>query len=725
MRKWPLEGRLFVLLVLVEAAVALWLVGDDRIMRGHDTFVSFARGYFSWCHASQGGGMVQWLPWNGGGMPSWYLPQSFAPAELFPPAGALLDGASALAVFHLLIFLEELLFLSGLWLLARRFYRSPWTVFFVCLSAAGSCLWLDQMGFNLRMYSGLPLALAWGHDFLERGTRWKAFLAVLLMSLFVTLNYSILLTGFVILLYFVLYALVYRRRPELWGARLRPRRTDLAWVAAALVPMAIAWIISKPPVTATGFREGRGAGAVVEAESYLTYGGHLSPVRYLDFLAGLTPSLDFSLYCGILAAVLAVLAPFVRPGRRTIHLALCMLAVLLFSAGYLSLVGPVSFLGFPLLAYYRHVALAAAFVKLFVILLAGVGFDAVLAGRVRRPLLLAAAAASLTLAGLLATAGMSGEDTVRGLARLMETARAGLISFQDDLVKDALGSRLLLTSAAGALAASLTLFAATPLRRRPVLLAALLLAGHGAALYAWKVQISAAKTIALGPERAKYLTIGPLPWRPRRTTDRSTSPRYAAFRDIHPYGTQSDLENLFFCIDAVDPERVARPAEAKAFAVSVDRIRFFSRAHRTEGIPDLLEHPDASGDLLLLPGDGPPPDPASSDVTEGRAEVVSFDANHLRLRAEVDGPAWLLYADRWHAGWSATVNGRETRVERANQRWKAVALEPGASDVEFRFRQRPRRAWLLRFTAVNQLLWMIVPVVLAVRVAAGRGSIPS
>ncbi len=76
----------------------------------------------------------------------------------------------------------------------------------------------------------------------------------------------------------------------------------------------------------------------------------------------------------------------------------------------------------------------------------------------------------------------------------------------------------------------------------------------------------------------------------------------------------------------------------------------------------------------------------------GTIEVIDFSSNRLQVRTEVEHaqPVWLIYADAWHPGWTAKVDGRPTPVLRANVGFKAVQLTQGTHDVEFAFVDRQR-----------------------------------
>ena len=66
-------------------------------------------------------------------------------------SGGLFKDINFLPLFYAGVFLDELLLLTGVWLLGRRFFASPFTVFFVTISIMGSCIWILQPWFNFHL----------------------------------------------------------------------------------------------------------------------------------------------------------------------------------------------------------------------------------------------------------------------------------------------------------------------------------------------------------------------------------------------------------------------------------------------------------------------------------------------------------------------------------------------------------------------------------------------
>ncbi|MDA8189877.1 MAG: YfhO family protein [Dehalococcoidales bacterium] len=74
-----------------------------------------------------------------------------------------------------------------------------------------------------------------------------------------------------------------------------------------------------------------------------------------------------------------------------------------------------------------------------------------------------------------------------------------------------------------------------------------------------------------------------------------------------------------------------------------------------------------------------------STTASGAAVVRDLDVNEVDVLATADAPAWLVLSDTYDEGWKAYVDGRETKVYRANYVMRAVRLEAGKHEVLFRY----------------------------------------
>ena len=110
--------------------------------------------------------------------------------------------------------------------------------------------------------------------------------------------------------------------------------------------------------------------------------------------------------------------------------------------------------------------------------------------------------------------------------------------------------------------------------------------------------------------------------------------------------------------------------------------------------PDALLHRLADGDddlrHVALVEDVPPSGfrGTTEEARSGSVRFVIDDPEHIVL--EVDAPVrgFVVLADQYYPGWSATVNERPVPITRANYLFRLVEVPAGVSSVEFRYRPR-------------------------------------
>src|SRR5207237_10454772 len=79
------------------------------------------------------------------------------------------------------------------------------------------------------------------------------------------------------------------------------------------------------------------------------------------------------------------------------------------------------------------------------------------------------------------------------------------------------------------------------------------------------------------------------------------------------------------------------------------------------------------------------PAPSGSEPAVAAERIEDLGPNAVRVSASASAPSYLVLSDFYHRGWTARVDGQPARVFIANALFRAVALEPGAHQVEFRF----------------------------------------
>ncbi len=98
---------------------------------------------------------------------------------------------------------------------------------------------------------------------------------------------------------------------------------------------------------------------------------------------------------------------------------------------------------------------------------------------------------------------------------------------------------------------------------------------------------------------------------------------------------------------------------------------------------------DARREVLLtdcLSPPGPVDDSAAS--FGGSAMIRDETANRVIVQVSTDRPAYLVLSDTWFPGWTATVDGRPTRVWRANHALRAVVVPAGSREIVFTYAPR-------------------------------------
>jgi hypothetical protein len=171
---------------------------------------------------------------------------------------------------------------------------------------------------------------------------------------------------------------------------------------------------------------------------------------------------------------------------------------------------------------------------------------------------------------------------------------------------------------------------------------------------------------------------------------------------------------------------VNRDHLSRAFLVG--RPRFF------ESYETMLEYMktgafDPAGEVLLLAGQGGPPDgsvpeaalPEAGGVTaggpvgaavDGSVETLTYGPNGMDYRVETREECYLVFSEVYYPGWRAFVDGDEQEMLRADYALRAIRLGPGVHSVKVRYTPLYFRIGLLLSLAGLGLL--------AVLIASGR-----
>lgn len=76
---------------------------------------------------------------------------------------------------------------------------------------------------------------------------------------------------------------------------------------------------------------------------------------------------------------------------------------------------------------------------------------------------------------------------------------------------------------------------------------------------------------------------------------------------------------------------------------------------------------------------------SSGKIGTGVAELVSYTPNKIIINVQSSRPALLFLSDTYYPQWKASVNGKPTKIYRADYAFRAVVVPKGESKVEFYF----------------------------------------
>ncbi|MEO0080575.1 MAG: hypothetical protein ABIK44_07875, partial [candidate division WOR-3 bacterium] len=107
----------------------------------------------------------------------------------------------------------------------------------------------------------------------------------------------------------------------------------------------------------------------------------------------------------------------------------------------------------------------------------------------------------------------------------------------------------------------------------------------------------------------------------------------------------------------------------------------------------------------------------TGDTTAGTVELLSYDANCIRVRANLTAPGILVLGENWHPDWRVLVDGKPAPLLRAYHTLRAVALEPGNHEVTFNHKSGWFRLGLIiTGAAIGLLVFVAALTMLLIRI---------
>jgi hypothetical protein len=107
-----------------------------------------------------------------------------------------------------------------------------------------------------------------------------------------------------------------------------------------------------------------------------------------------------------------------------------------------------------------------------------------------------------------------------------------------------------------------------------------------------------------------------------------------------------------------------------------------------EGIKAALRDPNWNPAQTVVLAGKPDDEDDTLTMTEGTVTLLANGPTERRYRVTTDGVGYLVIAETWYPGWSATINGQEAELLRANLAFQAVTVPAGESEVTLKYELR-------------------------------------
>lgn len=722
---------------------SVWWPGTDTALAG-ESFYTFYSEFF--LH----GELLRWLPYGHYGIQAdhWQLFDLSPMSYLTGLMGWIFRAKNALLLFKITLFFEQVLLLFGCFLLSEKLFKFRSTVFFVCLAVIGTTMPLIQVFWNFRIFYLFPLVLYLLYLSFEKGKPHYLWWAgtVEIFSLTGSLPYYGPIHLLIALFFCVAFYLEFRPR---FVFILERSAQNLIFFILMLAVGAVFLYLEANMLNGIAV-ESRGRNAlshVVRLEDFLSYGPYLSPASFLGFLfpgvihqfSRVTPETQLLIYIGALPFFFVFYASVSTRSRLAILFGSIVLLLSFFSLSTTSAVSKLFYYLFPPLSLFRSLGMLKGILRLFLLFFAGFGLDQFLKdaqnleeGKEYRALLIKFYLCVAVASGLLVFLDMK---YLNAFAYLKEWIQ--FHHFQ-------LGIFFLFL-----------LFCALRLHRK-------IRMGGAAAIFFLALNVLPYQGLvyASWPKNPSWSELGRVQdyaFQMQRGLNYDLTKRsMMGLRQVQDLSRTTVEPHNYIQYDpcfqvfttSFQPEAVTRlnharwnlpsskPAEVAAFFRDPETLNFLQvvgcATPKVKIIPDALFASDQAEALHLIKtvsdfgrtvviedrtrqGNETLPAPQAVSASN-EVSVISFSFNELVVRARVSkaSGAWLYYADTYHPGWKAWMDGEEVPIYRANLAFKAIQLAPGTHTVCFRYFDSLRgvASYMLAFLSIAFGITLVLVILL-------------
>ncbi len=702
-----------------------WTFLTGNYIPAHDTLHNFDLFYFFYNQFYTTGHIAQWMPNYTYGLPAGYW-QIFAvsPTAYFCMLmGFIFKIPNALFLFNLSFFLENIIFVYGMYLLAKELFLLNSTRLFVCLSATSIHAIIGQSCFGIQIFYIFPLAAFCLLRFMSTKNPtffWLCGLTVIFGAIGNTLYFpfiwivalSVLFIGFTL------------KSTNPLKPLLSLKANNIA-LGALFIFMAACFYLTiseLPHFAQMPFRaDGKASNSL---GMFLTYGD------YLDLKKLLTWSIfgnNWSFYIGMIPCLFFIYALIKERSRKFfVFLSATVVIACLTFAGIVA----VFLYFFPGMSLYRHLGMSYDLLKPLLLICAGFGWEYFFKHHDSKKFFLLLCLPFILI--ILTDALGISREWLAEISTNKALLKSTLFTFDvsSPLMR-------LCINAAGLLLVTTLVFKKTkriePLAKS-ILIAVVLLdiASFEYAIYqnsqSYLLPKSSPYTYTLNAAPLKYQEqrlMAPLESRPKdawklKHGDEAGYIFYAsAYSFIGYEPCESSARQDFVpyrTIDILPIKKLFNPKNGYAiFGCSAPKMRLVSNVIYAPKLGDMLAtltNTDITNAVILSDlsfSSAPqsltnPKPPLDQHIT-----INHFDSNKVELDVNVPSThdAMLVYADSYHHGWKAFVDDREVKVNAAYGAFKSIHVPAGNHHVRFEF-SNGLRTWCSYFIAFFGLMACVV-----------------
>lgn len=381
---------LFILLCMLYANI-YYFAPSFRFYPAHDSMAWLLHFFYVYFNEYVTNGQISlWFPYNLFGYEvDYYLLAVMSPAQYFAMVvGKMLGLSNALLVLKLSMLIEQLAFITGVYMLSSRLFRHNLSTVFVCTVAVFTVFWGVQYGFNFRFYYLTPFILLLIIRFFDTGSfkyLWiggaVAVISMLGNAPYYLPIYIIAYSGFFLTLLFMKGLKKELRFREIFS--LSSILFLVIFTALLFVYMDfITHVLDNSVVYSWGRDSVTGR---IDLVNFLQHGGQTNiNGQYINgsgldllwqFLYASPRSIDFTIYIGLLPIVFLIYALFHVKTPYFTALMIVGIIFLLLSFAEVTFIAPLFYLFIPTMDYYRHISYLPILSKFFFIIALGFGID--------------------------------------------------------------------------------------------------------------------------------------------------------------------------------------------------------------------------------------------------------------------------------------------------------------------------------------------------------------